>query len=129
MDGKTGKLIGIARRAVKFAPMEVLPEAEVTLDLGVAGDSRGKRRGHAGNGRQVTVLSAEAWAAVCTELAAEVPWTFRRANLLVEGLDLRKSAGSRLTIGELVLEVTCEVDPCSRMDEQHSGLTKAMLPD
>lgn len=129
MTKRSGRLIGIARRAAKRAPMEELEKSDITLAGGVVGDTRGRRRGTEMDGRQVTLLSAEAWRDVCNELDAEVPWTFRRANLLVEGLDLKESEGARVVIGEVELEVTEEVDPCKRMDEQHQGLTAALVPD
>jgi hypothetical protein len=51
------------------------------------------------------------------EVGRHLPWQERRANLLVEGLDLpqrgRRSAHRR----RWLLEVTGECDPCSRMEE------------
>lgn len=129
MTTQTGTLIGIARREASRAPMEELRDAEVTLEQGVAGDSRGRRRPRAHNDRQVTLMSAEAWAQACEALGAELAWTVRRANLLVEGLALADTEGARITLGELELEVTEECDPCARMDEQHAGLTAALTPD
>ena len=129
MSEQSGTLVGIARREKKFAAMEELAEAGVTLEAGVADDSRGRRRENAGNDRQVTVMSAAAWRAVCAELDAEIPWTYRRANLLVDGIDLKETTGARIRIGDLELEVTQEVDPCERMDAQHRGLTRALMPE
>lgn len=123
----TGRLVGIARRAAKRAPMEVLERALVSLEAGVEGDFRGKP-----GKRQVTVLSAEAFAAAIADIDPapdHAPWTLRRANLLVEGVTLPRTAGARIAIGALVLEVTGETDPCQRMDEQLPGLTKALVPD
>lgn len=119
-----GRLIAIARREGKRAPMQLLERARVTGDAGVQGDFRG-RPGR----RQVTVLTAEAWAAACAELGRELPWTERRANLLIEGLGLTGTTGGRLVIGTLVLEITGELDPCSRMDEASDGLCAALTPD
>lgn len=119
-----GQLTGIARRDAKRAPMQTLESAEVSAQAGVAHDFRGK----AGR-RQVTVLDARAWRRVCAELDADLPWTLRRANLLVDGLDLPKQAGDLLTVGQVVLRIERETDPCSRMDEQHAGLRKALEPD
>ena len=34
-----------------------------------------------------------------------------------------------MRIGAVELVVTEETDPCSRMDEQHLGLTEALTPD
>jgi MOSC domain-containing protein YiiM len=64
-----------------------------------------------------------------TELDAELPWTTRRANLLVEGIPLAHTEGRRLQIGGLLLEITGECDPCQRMDQAKPGLQDALTPD
>jgi MOSC domain-containing protein YiiM len=118
-------LDGIAYRDEKRAPMQLLDECEITLEMGVHTDSRGKP-GH----RQVTLLSADVWSRVCTELDAKLPWTTRRANLLVSGATFGPDdVGKQVRIGEVVLEITGEIAPCGRMDEQHSGLTAALVTD
>jgi MOSC domain-containing protein YiiM len=38
-------------------------------------------------------------------------------------------AGAKLVIGDLVLEVTQETQPCHLMDEAHFGLRAALKPD
>ena len=119
-----GKLLGIAVRSASRAPMREVQEASVSLDEGVGGDFRGRP-----GPRQVTVLSSEAWADACRDLGSDLHWTTRRANLLVEGLDLARTQGGRLQIGELILEITGETDPCARMDEQVPGLRQALESD
>lgn len=119
-----GELVGIAIRDAKRAAMRELQSATVTPDAGVADDFRGKP-----GKRQVTLLSADVWNTVCAELNSDLPWTIRRANLLVAGIDLPKSAGETIQVGPVKLRVTMETDPCSRMDEQHDGLRAALTPD
>ncbi len=119
-----GRLAGIARREKKRASMETLEQAEISDQTGVAKDFRGKP----GN-RTVTVISARAWREVCSELGQDIPWTTRRANLLVDDIDLPRSIGEIIEVGDVRLEVTMEVDPCSRMDEQVEGLKAALTPD
>ena len=119
-----GRLIGIARREQKRADMEILEDAEVSEHTGVAEDFRGKP----GN-RQVTVVSAEAWAATCEDLGQQIPWTTRRANLLVEDVQLPRRSGDVIEVGSVRLLITMEVDPCSRMEEQYDGLKAALTPD
>lgn len=119
-----GRLEGIARRERKRAPMEVLEHAEISAETGVARDFRGKP-----GKRQVTVISAAAWRAACAELGREIPWITRRANLLVDGVELPRTPGGIIRVGPVRLLVTGEVDPCSRMDEQCAGLTNALKPD
>ena len=73
-------------------------------------------------------LAAFAGAMCYAELGAALPWTLRRANLLVARISLRPLAGSRIVIGEVILEVTGAADPCRRMDEAHAGLRRALTP-
>ena len=119
-----GRLAGIARREKMRALMETLEQAEVSDQTGVAKDFRGKP-----GKRTVTVISARAWREVCAELGQDILWTTRRANLLVDDIDLPRSIGQIIEVGEVRLEVTMEVDPCRRMDEQVEGLKAALTPD
>ncbi len=119
-----GRLAGIAKREQKRASMETLENAIISEQTGVADDFRGKP-----GKRQVTLLSSRAWQAVCDELGQEIPWTTRRSNLLIEDMELPTSAGQTIVIGEVCLRITMEVDPCSRMEEQVSGLKRALQPD
>ena len=120
----SGRVCGLARRAAARAPMELIEEATITVESGVAGDARGRLKG-----RQVTVLAQESWEAACRDLGSELAWTTRRANILIEGLELANSAGKTLAIGEATFAITGETDPCQRMDEQAQGLTAALAPN
>jgi len=118
------QLIGIATRGASRAPMQPLSACEITLEHGVADDLRGKP-----GDRQVTVLSGAAWRDACSDLGEELPWTTRRANLLVDDLDLRDSLGARIRIGDALLLVTEETRPCALMEKQRKGLRKALEPE
>jgi len=117
-----GRLAAIARKS--RAPMQTLDTAEVSETTGVANDFRGRSRN-----RKVTLLSALAWAEVCGELDNELPWTTRRANFLIEDIELPRRAGDIIHVGEVRLQVSREVNPCSRMDEQCPGLKDRLTPD
>jgi MOSC domain-containing protein YiiM len=119
-----GRLAGIARRDKKRTAMQLLQQAEISTQTGVALDFRGKH-----GDRQVTVISADVWRQVCIELGTEIPWTTRRANLLVEGLELPRQPRGEIRIGDVLLEVTGETDPCSRMEEQCAGLKAVLQAD
>ncbi len=119
-----GKLLGIVTRERSRAPMKQHSAIEISIDRGLRDDFRGASRG-----RNVTVLGREGWEAACAELGRELPWTTRRANLLVEGVDLTQSTGARLRISVVVLEITEECEPCQRMDEQSDGLRAALGPE
>ena len=118
------RLLGIAVKQVRKGPVSTHDEAMITIHNGVVGDWRGKP----GN-RQVTLMSLVDWQAACGELGVELPWQTRRANLLVDALPLHRSTGARIVLGEAVLEVTGETDPCERMEEAQPGLFQALAPD
>ena len=119
------KLIGIARRKASRAVMEELNQVNVTCENGVEGDFRGKP-----GKRQVTVLSLDSWQDACDEVGETLPWTIRRANLLVEGMRFsERNVGDVISIGSLQLQITRETDPCPRMDEQFQGMTQALRPE
>ena len=120
----SGKLIGIARVVQKRAPMEETQAAVVSVETGIAGDLRGRRPG-----RQVTVLFREGWDDACRDLGVFLPWTTRRANLYVEGIDRPRNIGGRISIGGVTLEVTQETKPCMLMEQFHTGLKSALTPD
>lgn len=117
-------LLGIAVKPQRLQPMQLLGAGELSRDEGLVGDSRGQP-----GPRQVTLLSLAAWQAACSEIDIILPWTERRANLLVDDLPLYQSAGSRIAIGAAVLEITGETDPCSRMTAVHPGLFDALARD
>ncbi|WP_343519810.1 MOSC domain-containing protein [Sphingomonas sp.] len=124
-----GRIAGIARHAFPKAPMETIDHARVTLEGGIAGDFRGAMKGKPYK-RQVSLIEAGDWAAAMALVGHNIPWEQRRANLLVEGLDLPQVAGKRLRIGaDVVLEVTVETDPCERMNALADGLRAALTPD
>lgn len=119
------KVTGIAIRQRSRAPMQLLEAASITQTKGVQEDFRGRP----GN-RQVTLLSSEQWNKACKELEISLPWTFRRANILVEGIEFNHTLiNKHIAIGEVVIQVMEETNPCPRMDQQHQGLTAALSPD
>ncbi len=120
----TGRVVAIARRERSRAPMEEISAAAVTAEAGVDGDYRGNP-----DDRQVTVLTRESWQAACNELGKDIPWTTRRANILIEGMRVEGMLGQTIRIGDLALKITGETDPCSRMEEQVAGLRQALSPD
>lgn len=127
----SGRLIGIAWRPARRAPMQLCDSVDISLEAGVAGDHKGAKFKR----RAVTILAREDWEAALADLAATgadvggLDWTVRRANLLVEGLRLPRAIGATLRIGPAVLEVTYPTTPCARMDEAREGLRKALHPN
>jgi MOSC domain-containing protein YiiM len=129
----TGRLLGIAHRRARRIPMQVRGEGAITPQAGLAGDYKGARHPR----RQITVLAREAWEAALAEFPADLfpasspdlPWTARRANLLVEGIELPRAKGGILQIGPVRLEITGQTYPCHRMEESRAGLLAALAKD
>ncbi|MGL5047568.1 MAG: MOSC domain-containing protein [Shewanella sp.] len=119
------KLLAIAYKTVKRGPMNEVICANVTQLSGVEKDVFGRP-----GKRQVTVLSKRQWQQACHSLEADLPWTTRRANLLVDDLVFSSAdVGKHLQIGELRLEITGETDPCKKMEIAHVGLEAALTPE
>jgi len=124
-----GVLAGIARHPRPRAAMETVEHADVTPELGIAGDYRGAMKGKPYR-RQITVIERADWDAAMAEIGHNIAWQERRANLLVDGIDLPQRSGARLRIGrDVVLEVTRETEPCERMEAVAAGLRAALTPD
>ncbi len=119
----TGKLAAIAFAARKRGVMTETMFAEITVAKGITGDARGHFPG-----RQVTLLFAADWQAACADLGRSLPWTTRRANLLIEHLDVPREKGAQIAIGEVLLEVTEETTPCNLMEKAAAGLKAALRP-
>jgi MOSC domain-containing protein YiiM len=114
----------IAIRDRPGAAMQTIDNAKISVANGIQGDFRGSQAG-----RQITVLGEISWRQACAEVDADLPWTTRRANLLVDDIEFDASwVGKILRIGEAELVITRETDPCSLMDAEHPGLKAALLP-
>jgi MOSC domain-containing protein YiiM len=123
-----GRLIGIAWRPARRAPMQTVDRVLISTERGVEGDHKGAKFKR----RAVTILAREDWEAALADLgigSETLDWTARRANLLVEGVRLPRALGATLRIGPVLLEVTYPTTPCARMDEARPGLLRALYPE
>ncbi|WP_196161288.1 MOSC domain-containing protein [Reinekea sp. G2M2-21] len=115
----------IAIRAQKGAAMQLLTQAEIDEATGVQGDA-GRRPGKF----MVTLLSQESWNDACVDVGQDLPWTTRRANILVSGYRFSADdVGKVIHLGDCQLKVTRETDPCDLMDAACPGLKAALKPD
>jgi MOSC domain-containing protein YiiM len=125
-----GRIAGIARHDRPLGPMETVGSTKLIEGQGVAGDFRGTRKAGSTGQNGVVLIEASDWANAVDECGGDVPWLERRANLLVEDLDLPQQPGALLRIGSNVLvEITQECAPCERMEALHPGLRAALKPD
>ncbi len=118
-----GVVKAIAWRPTDSDAMREAQECRVRVNTGI--DTENRKPGP----RSVTLLSVEQWKDVCRDLGAEVPWHARRANFLIEGVDLAATIGRTITIGRVRVRIHGETKPCPIMDQQHQGLRNALKKD
>ena len=124
-----GVIAGLARHAAPRAAMEVIDRATITPERGVEGDCKGSFKPGGRNRRQVTLIERRDWETATAALGVDLPWSDRRANILVDGIDLPQLPGTVLRIGDVRLVVMVECDPCHRMDALAPGLQQALRDD
>ena len=115
-----GRLHAIWVKRAHRGQMDAAAQATLVAGRGLAGNA------DQGGRRQVTVLDLERWQALMTGLGASLDASVRRANLVIDGLDLTESRGRTLRIGPARLLVHGETRPCERMDGALPGLQAAM---
>jgi len=103
--------------------MDPADRATLAAGRGIVGNA------NQGGRRQVTILEAERWAAYMYALGGALPTSARRANLVVERVDLARSRGRVLRVGACRLRILGETKPCERMDEALPGLKALMYAD
>lgn len=116
------ELTAIGYRKIKSGPMFEVHNVKVTKAEGV---TLGLPR--RASSRQITVLCEEQWQQACKALNIILPWTARRANLLISGIQFNaEHIGKVMHIGQLQLLITGETEPCFKMDLVHPGLCNAL---
>ena len=118
-----GSLQAIWIKRSKSGPMDDRDRVRGVTQKGLEGNA------NQGGKRQITLLSADRWAEVQRDLAAEVDPRLRRANLFVGGVELAESRGRVLWVGSCRIRIWGETRPCRQMEESHAGLQEALEPD
>lgn len=119
---RPGRLVWIGLRTARRGPIATVETADLSPEHGLHGDRYG---GRADGKRQVTLIAREDLGAAAAFLGRSedvLPPDLVRRNLVTEGLNLAALKGRRLVFGAdpataVVLEVTGECHPCSRMEE------------
>jgi len=132
---RPGRVEWIGLRIERRGAIEAVHEAGLDPVQGLVGD---RYAGRGGN-RQVTLIQAEHLPAIAAYLGqgALDPARLRR-NLVVSGLNLLAVRMGQLRIGPVLLQVTGQCHPCSRMEEElgpggynavrgHGGLTARVI--
>jgi MOSC domain-containing protein YiiM len=132
-----GEVVSVARDGTHRFSKPTVDAIRLVAGLGVEGDahcgvtvqhrSRVAKDPSQPNLRQVHLIHAE----LLDDLAGSgftVPPGAMGENVLTRGLDLLGlSAGTRLRLGEAVVEVTGLRNPCAQLDRYAPGLMKAVL--
>lgn len=101
-------------------PMDAADRATLVAGRGIAGNA------NQGGKRQVTIIDLQRWHELVDLLRADLETSARRANLVIDSLDLFDSRGKTLRVGATRLHILGETRPCERMDEALHGLQAAM---
>ena len=101
-------------------PMDAAARATLVAGRGIAGNA------DQGGKRQVTIVDLERWQELMQLLRTDIDPSARRANLVVDSLDLFDSRGRMLRVGGTRLHILGETRPCERMDEAVPGLQRSM---
>jgi MOSC domain-containing protein YiiM len=117
------RVLAIALKTARGGPMREVAEADGLVDAGLKCPVWPRKN------RGITFLAAGQWKQVCRELAADLPWTLRRANVLLDADGLGDLIGRTVQVGDLRVRITGETAPCDLMDRQHAGLQAALRSD
>ncbi len=133
---QTGRLDWIGKRPEKKSPLLPCTTATITPEKGILGDHYSREAGK----RQVTIIQAEHLQAIGAILGRDaVDPGLTRRNLVVSGINLLSLMKQQMQIGaEVVLEITGNCHPCSRMEENlgnggyaamrgHGGVTARVI--
>lgn len=121
---ETPTVVGIAITPKVMADMETRDAVNVTVETGLEGDARGKKRR-----RQVSILFEDDWNDAVAETGDSMEWIERRANLLVKGMRAPQQEGGHFKIGDVTLRVEEETEPCDLMESKRTGLKESLSYD
>ncbi|WP_416150574.1 MOSC domain-containing protein [Salipaludibacillus sp. HK11] len=117
-----GELCGIWIKRLKRGPMDATQRAKLIENCGLHNNA------DQGGKRQVTIIEEEKWESLMTSLGTKLGPETRRANLMIKGINLEKSLGKVLKIGDCFIKIYGETKPCEKMNHALPGLKNAMSP-
>ncbi len=118
-----GKLEAIWIKRARRGPMDETSSARLKAGSGLVGNA------NQGGRRQITILEKEIWDDLMQQFQIALEPSKRRANLLVTGINLARTNGRILRIGDARIRIYGETKPCEQMDALIPGLKEAMYPD
>jgi MOSC domain-containing protein YiiM len=117
-----GEIVAIWLKRFKHGPMDPVSEAEAVEGRGL------KSNANQGGKRQITLIDEARWREAQAELGVDVDPSARRANVMLRGIDLERTNGRLLRLGQCVVRIYGETRPCHQMDEAEPGLRAALSP-
>lgn len=120
----SGRLVSIWAKSARGEPMIPHPDGELVEGRGLVGSAPARGL------RQVTILSREGWRRAAMQAGQpDADPAFRRANLLVTGVNLEETRGRTLAVGATRILIHGETKPCQRMDSGALPLREALAPE
>jgi MOSC domain-containing protein YiiM len=111
-----GKIIHLQLKPAEGEPMKVVDTVEAIVNFGLRDDTNAGR-----SKRQILIIERE----LLDEF--QLPIGDVRENITVEGIQLaRRPAGTRMRVGNVLLEVTLDCAPCQFIEDKRPGLRAAM---
>ena len=92
--------------------MEGCASAEIRADFGLVGDRYAKP----GSDAQLTLVSTDELAHAEARLGLVIAPGATRRNITIQGLAIPQAKGSRVRLGDVLVEVTGPADPCRLME-------------
>jgi MOSC domain-containing protein YiiM len=117
-----GEVARIWIKRFKGGPMDPVGEALAVEERGL------KDNANQGGKRQITIIDEARWREAQDEVGVDVDPGARRANVMLRGIDLERTNGRLLRIGECVVRIYGETRPCEQMEEAQPGLRAALSP-
>ena len=130
-----GKVEWISIRPEKWADVQEVDSVEVNTKDGLVGDHYSGKSGK----RQVTLIQSEHLEVIGKILGKDkIDPSKTRRNIVVSGINLLAFKEKQFQIGEVILEMTGNCHPCSRMEENlgtggynamrgHGGITTKVI--
>lgn len=118
----TGRVERLWIKRFHRGPMDPVDRATLRAGHGIAGNA------DQGGRRQVTIIARRRWDGISETMADDIDPAVRRANLLVDGIDLDNTRGRTLRVGPCRLLIRGETRPCEQMDAARPGLRGALHP-
>ena len=117
-----GEIAAIWIKRFKRGPMDAVGAAEAVAGRGLEGNA------NQGGKRQITLIDEGRWREAQEEVGVDVDPSARRANVMLRGIDLERTGGRLLRLGECVVRIYGETRPCEQMEEAQAGLRAALSP-